>query len=674
MNTSIKKKSSSMEKNEGRNRVVIEHVLPEVDDGRFPVKRVVGEDVVVEADIMADGHDAISCVLRFRKEGEAEWLETSMQPLINDRWRGVFWVSELGRYLYGIEAWVDKFETWHRDLIKKVEAGQDVSVDLMTGAQFIEEASTRASDTDGKRLQAWADELRSRKKLQKNLRSKMDNELTPLMARYPDRRYATTYSKELSVIVDRKKARFSAWYEMFPRSCTNAHDKHGTFRDCETRLPYLARMGFDVVYLPPIHPIGHTHRKGRNNTPATGPEEPGSPWAIGDEEGGHKEIHPQLGTLNDFHHLIAEAEEQGIEIAIDLAFQCSPDHPYVKEHSEWFRHRPDGSIQYAENPPKKYEDIYPLDFETENWQALWKELKDVVVYWIEQGIRIFRVDNPHTKSFSFWAWLIDEIKGSYPEVIFLSEAFTRPKVMYRLAKLGFTQSYTYFAWRNTKWELSQYFNELTQTEIREYFRPNLWPNTPDILTEFLQMGGRPAFMIRLILAATLGANYGIYGPAFELYENQSKEIGGEEYLNSEKYEIKPWDIDKPDSLKELIVRVNRIRRRNAALQNDWSLQFHPINNEQMVCYSKHSEDLSNIIVVVVNLDPHHTHGGWLELPLSTLGLDEKQSYQVYDLLSEARYLWYGPRNYVELDSQVVPAHIFRLNRRVRTERDFDYFM
>ena len=663
-----------MEKNEGRNRVVIEHVLPEVDDGRFPVKRVVGEDVVVEADIMTDGHDAISSVLRFRREGEAEWLETSMQPLINDRWRGVFWVSELGRYLYGIEAWVDKFETWHRDLIKKVEAGQDVSMDLMTGAQFIEEASTRALDTDAKRLQAWAEELRSKKKLQKNLHSKLDNELTPLMARYPDRRYATTYSKELSVIVDRKKARFSAWYEMFPRSCTNAQDKHGTFRDCETRLPYIARMGFDVVYLPPIHPIGRTHRKGRNNTPAAGPEEPGSPWAIGAEEGGHQEIHPQLGTLSDFHHLIAEAEEQGIEIAIDLAFQCSPDHPYVKEHPEWFRHRPDGSVQYAENPPKTYEDIYPLDFETDNWEALWKELKDVVVYWIEQGIRIFRVDNPHTKSFSFWAWLIDEIKGSYPEVIFLAEAFTRPKVMYRLAKLGFTQSYTYFAWRNTKWELNQYFKELTQTEIREYFRPNLWPNTPDILTEFLQMGGRPAFMIRLILAATLGANYGIYGPAFELCENQSKEIGGEEYLNSEKYEIKPWDIDNPDSLKELIVRVNRIRRRNAALQNDWSLQFHPINNEQMICYSKHSEDLSNIILVVVNLDPHHTHGGWLELPLSILGLDEKQSYQVYDLLSEARYLWYGPRNYVELNAQVIPAHIFRLNRRVRTERDFDYFM
>jgi starch synthase (maltosyl-transferring) len=663
-----------MEKDEGRNRVVIEYVQPEIDDGCFPIKRVVGEDVVVEADILADGHDAIACVLRFRKEGDAEWLETLMQPLVNDRWRGIFRVTELGRYLYGIEAWVDKFETWRRDLNKKIEAEQDVSMDLMIGAQLIEEAASRASDTDANRLQAWVDELRSKRTLQKDLHSTLENELAPLMARHPDRQFATTYPKELGVVVDRKKARFSAWYEIFPRSCTGAPGEHGTFRDCEARLPYIVRMGFDVIYLPPIHPIGRTHRKGRNNNPAAGPGEPGSPWAIGAEEGGHKDIHPRLGRLKDFRHLMTKAEEYGIEVALDLAFQCSPDHPYIKEHPEWFQHRPDGSVQYAENPPKKYEDIYPLDFETENWQALWNELKDVVVYWIEQGVRIFRVDNPHTKSFGFWAWLIDEVKRQYPEVIFLAEAFTRPKVMYRLAKLGFTQSYTYFAWRNTKWELSQYFSELTQTEIREYFRTNLWPNTPDILTEFLQIGGRPAFVIRLILAATLGANYGIYGPAFELCENQPKEFGSEEYLNSEKYEIKLWDIENPDSLKELIVRVNRIREENAALQNDWSLRFHPINNEQMICYSKHSENQSNLILVVVNLDPHHTHGGWLELPLSTMGLDDKQSYQVYDLLSEARYLWYGPRNYVELNSQVVPAHIFRLRRRVRTERDFDYFM
>jgi starch synthase (maltosyl-transferring) len=660
-----------MEKDEGRKRAVIENVKPEIDGGRFPAKRVVGEEVVVEADIFADSHDVISCALLYRKEENADWREIPMQSLINDRWRGSFGVTELGRYVYCLEARVDRFETWRKDLNKKVEAGQEVSMDLLMGAQLIEDAASRASGTDAMRLKEWADGMR---KAQQGVPLPLDHEMATLMARYPDRRFATTYARELRVVVDRKKTRFSAWYETFPRSCAREPGRHGTFRDCEAHLPYIADMGFDILYLPPIHPIGRTHRKGRNNNPVAGLEDPGSPWAIGSEEGGHKTIHPQLGTLNDFCHLMAKAKEHGIEIALDLAFQCTPDHPYVKEHPEWFRHRPDGSIQYAENLPKKYEDIYPLDFDTENWQELWTELRNVVLYWIEQGVRIFRVDNPHTKSFGFWEWLIDNIKKRHSEVIFLAEAFTRPKVMYHLAKLGFTQSYTYFAWRNTKWELSQYFSEITQKEVREYFRPNLWPNTPDILTEFLQMGGKPAFMIRLVLAGTLGANYGIYGPAFELCENSPKSVGSEEYLNSEKYEIKHWEIENPESLKDLIARVNRIRRENEALQNDWSLLFHPINNEQMICYSKHTGDLSNVVLVVVNLDPHHTHGGWLEIPMPTLGLDSKQSYQVHDLLSEARYLWYGSRNYVELNPQVVPAHIFRLRRRVRTERDFDYFM
>jgi starch synthase (maltosyl-transferring) len=662
------------EKGEGRKRIVIEHVVPEIDAGRFPVKRIVGDEVVVEADIFADSHDALSCSLLYRKLGDLEWMRTPMQPLVNDRWRGTFSVMALGRYVYGLEAWVDRFETWRRALNKKVEAEQDVSVDLLAGAQLIEHAVERASGEDATRLQAWADGFRSEKKAGGNLQLAMVGELAPLMARYTDKRFATTYARKLEVVVDRTKARFSAWYEMFPRSCANEAGRHGTLMGCAEKLPYIAEMGFDVLYLPPIHPIGGKHRKGRNNNPVAAPEDPGSPWAIGSDQGGHKEIHPQLGTLNDFRHLVARAKETGIEIALDLAFQCSPDHPYVKEHPEWFHHRPDGSIQHAENPPKKYEDIVPLNFETDNWQELWVELRNVALYWIEQGVKIFRVDNPHTKSFLFWEWLIDDIKKHCPEVIFLSEAFTRPKVMYRLAKLGFTQSYTYFAWRNTKWELNQYLSELTRTEVREYFRPNLWPNTPDILTEFLQMGGKPAFMIRLVLAATLGANYGIYGPAFELCESSPKAPGGEEYLNSEKYEIRHWDFENPDSLKDFAARVNRVRREIPAFQNDWSLQFHPIDNEQMICYSKHTDDLSNVVLMVVNLDPHHTHGGWLDLSLSDLGLDSGQSYQVHDLLSEARYLWYGPRNYVELNPQVVPAHIFRLRRRVRTERDFDYFM
>jgi starch synthase (maltosyl-transferring) len=490
----------------------------------------------------------------------------------------------------------------------------------------------------------------------------------------PERRRMTFYPKTLQVVVEPVKARFSAWYEMFPRSGGPVPGVHGTFADCEARLPYIAGMGFDVLYLPPIHPIGTTHRKGRNNAPVCGPGDPGSPWAIGAGAGGHTAVHPELGTLDAFVKFLRQAESHGLKVAMDLAFQCSPDHPYVREHPEWFRRRPDGTIQFAENPPKKYEDIYPLDFECEDRAALMDELKRVVLYWVEHGVRIFRVDNPHTKPLVFWEWLIGEVKRTHPDVIFLAEAFTRPKVMHRLAKLGFSQSYTYFAWRNTAWEIERYFTQLTRTDLVEFFRPSLWPNTPDILTEYLQTGGRPAFIARLALAATLGANYGIYGPAFELCENQAREPGTEEYLNSEKYEIRTWDIDSPDSIKELIARINRIRRDNPALQSDRRLRFHPVDNEQLICYSKHTADYSNVILVVVNLDPHHTHSGWLELPLAELGLEAGTPFQVHDLLSDARYLWHSRRNFIELNPQVAPAHIFRVRRKIRTERDFDYYL
>ncbi len=659
---------------EARRRVVIEGVKPEIDGGRFPIKRVVGEPVVVEADIFADGHDTLSAVLLYRKEGEEGWHEVPMEPLVNDRWRGEFKVTELGRYRYTLEAWVDRFKSWRAALLKKVQAAQDVTVDLMVGARLVAAASRRAVGAHATQLQRWATALDGDGGLDGKLRLALDEELAHLVTLYPDRRWATRYGRELMVLVDREKARFSAWYEMFPRSCSPEPGRHGTLKDCEARLPYVAHMGFDVLYLPPIHPIGHTHRKGKNNTPVAAPGDVGSPWAIGSEEGGYKSVHPQLGTLEDFRRLVARARDLGIEVAMDIAFQCSPDHPYVKEHPQWFQWRPDGTVQYAENPPKKYEDIYPFDFETEDWRALWEELKSVFLFWIEQGVRIFRVDNPHTKPFAFWEWLIGELQRDYPDVILLSEAFTRPKVMYRLAKLGFNQSYTYFAWRNTKWELTQYFTELTQTEVREFFRPNLWPNTPDILTEYLQTGGRPAFMVRLVLAATLGASYGIYGPAFELMESRPREPGSEEYLNSEKYELKYWDIGRQDSLKDFIARVNRIRRENPALHRDWSLRFHSVDNDQLICYSKATDDLSNVVLVVVNLDPHHTHSGWVELPLQALGLDTQQAYQVHDLLTDARYLWQGPRNYVELNPHIVPAHIFRIRRRVRTEGDFDYYV
>ena len=474
------------------------------------------------------------------------------------------------------------------------------------------------------------------------------------------------------MVVDREKARCGAWYEMFPRSCAAESGAHGTFKDGERLLSYVASMGFDILYLPPIHPIGYTHRKGKNNSVTATANDPGSPWAIGSDEGGHKSVHPRLGTLEDFKRFVRKAETLGLEVALDLAYQCSPDHPYVKEHPQWFRWRPDGTVQYAENPPKKYQDIYPLDFTSDQWRELWQELKSVVEFWHEQGIRIFRVDNPHTKPLPFWEWLIGEMKRDHPEMIFLAEAFTRPKVMYRLAKLGFSQSYSYFAWRNTKPEITQYFQELTQTEVREYFRPNLWPNTPDILTEYLQFGGRPAFMIRLVLAATLGASYGIYGPAFELFEARPREPGSEEYFDSEKYEIKHWDRESADSLKEFIARINGIRRENPALQSDWSLQFHEVDNEQIICYTKQTEDLGNVVAVVVNLDPHHVQSGWVKIPVEALRLDA--SYQAHDLLSGARFLWHGEKNYVALDPNMAPAHILRLRRRVRREQDFDYFM
>jgi starch synthase (maltosyl-transferring) len=665
-----------VEELKGKERIIIREVEPEIDGGQFPVKRVVGDRVVVEADIFADGHDVLSALLMYRRGSSRKWLETPMELLVNDRWRGSFVVKELGCYLYTIKAWVDRFKTWRQELEKRVEAGQeDISVNLLEGAQLIAAATQRASKSESRMMQEWAENLQSTHiELGDKVNLALSEQVAQLMERHSDQQFAVTYSRELSVWVDRVKARFGTWYEMFPRSCAPEPGRHGTFKDCEARLPYIAEMGFDVLYFPPIHPIGSTNRKGKNNELKAGPNDPGTPWAIGSEEGGHKAVHPQLGTLEDFRRLVKRAKDYGIEIALDIAFQCSPDHPYVKEHPEWFRWRPDGTVQYAENPPKRYQDIYPFNFETEHWQELWEELKSIVIFWIEQGVRIFRMDNPHTKSFHFWEWLIASVRRVYPDVIFLSEAFTRPKIMYQLAKLGFTQSYTYFAWRNTKWELTQYFTERTEMDVGEYFRTNLWPNTPDILTEYLQFGERPAFMARLVLAATLGANYGIYGPAFELCQNHSREPGSEEYLNSEKYEIKFWDINRSDSLKDFIARVNRVRRENPALQSDSNLWFHTVDNEQLISYSKHTDDLSNIVLVVVNLDPHHIHSGWVELPLDSLGLDFRQPYQAHDILSGARYLWQGSRNYVEINPSICPAHMFRLRRRIRTERDFDYYM
>jgi starch synthase (maltosyl-transferring) len=658
---------------EGRKRIVIENIRPEINNGAFHIKRVIGEKVIVEADIFSDGHDEISAILLYRKENQQEWNEVRMKFIENDRWRGEFVVEEIGRYVYTIISWVDHFRTWQRDLIKKFGAGQDIGPDINMGIEYIVAASGRASHVDQERLQEFCQLFSDEADKEKTVALSGGEELRSLMDNYADREFAKMYEKELSVIVDRKKALFSSWYEIFPRSCAAQHGRHGTFSDCEALLPEIQRMGFDVLYLPPIHPIGRTNRKGKNNSLHVGPEDAGSPWAIGSEEGGHKAVHSELGTIEDFIRLTDRAKEYGLEVAMDIAFQCSPDHPYVREHPEWFRWRPDGTVQYAENPPKKYEDILPLNFETERWWELWNELKSIVIFWIEKGIKIFRVDNPHTKPFSFWEWLIDEIKRVYPEVIFLSEAFTRPKVMYYLAKIGFTQSYTYFAWRNTKWELTQYINELAETDIREFLRPNFWPNTPDILPEHLQYGGRNAFMMRLVLAATLSSSYGIYGPAFELTVNEAVS-GKEEYFNSEKYEIKRWDRDKEGHLKDFIARINKIRIENPALQQTFRINHYEADNENIMFYGKTTDDFSNIILVAVNLDPFHTHAAWVKVPIHKFGIEPNKPYLVHDLLGDDKFIWQGEKNFIEINPHISPAYIFRLRKKLKKEMDFDYFM
>jgi starch synthase (maltosyl-transferring) len=659
---------------DGRKRVVVEHVSPELDAGRFPIKRIVNDTVYVEADVFADGHDHVACRLLYRHEDERNWSSIKMEALGNDRWCASFAVPKIGHYVYTIAGRIDHFDTWRSDLMKRLGAGQDIALELQTGAMMVEQTAKRARGKDAAQLRQWVQILREKSSSEEARDLALDVALAAMMDRYADTSLETKFERELSIVVDREKARFSSWYELFPRSCSPVPGKHGTFADVEARLDYVSRLGFDVLYLPPIHPVGHSFRKGKNNTVTAAPDDVGSPWAIGSEEGGHTAVHPELGTLEDFRHLMQKADEHGLEIALDIAFQCSPDHPWVKEHPEWFRKRADGSIQYAENPPKKYQDIYPLNFESEDWRGLWNELKNVFLFWIEQGVRIFRVDNPHTKAFAFWEWLIAEIKSERPDVLFLAEAFTRPRVMERLAKLGFSQSYTYFTWRNTKEELLEYFRQLTQSETSEYLRPNLWPNTPDILHEYLQTGGRPAFIARLVLAATLGTNYGIYGPAYELLENVPIRQGSEEYLNSEKYQLREWDLNAAQSIASIIGKVNQTRRENAALQTSHRLTFHETDNPHLICYSKQSVDGANTVLVAVNLDPYHVQSGWVMLDMEKLGLDPHGPFQVQDELTENRYLWEGPRNYIELSPDTIPAHIFRILRRVRSERDFDYYL
>ncbi len=656
---------------ESASRVWIEELRPQVDGGRFPIKRTVGEKVEVSAYVFADGHDLLQAVLRFR-HGIADWSELPMDLKTDDRWTAEFQVDEVGSYQYTICAWIDHFATWQRDLFKKFQAGQDVASELLEGAVMVEAAALGALAPDDIWLSKLASLLRRVEPREELVARATDADLTAMMLRYPERSRQTVFTPPLLVTVEPQIARFGAWYELFPRSLTSDPAKSGTFRDVERLVPEIVDMGFDVLYLPPIHPIGRTNRKGRNNSLEAGLDDPGSPWAIGAADGGHKAVHPELGSLEDFDRLVIGAREQGLEIALDLAFQCSPDHPYVTEHPEWFRHRPDGTIKFAENPPKKYQDIYPLFFDCNEWRSLWQELKSIVVFWIEHGVKIFRVDNPHTKPLPFWQWLITEVRNDCPGIVFLSEAFTRSRVMYALAKVGFSQSYSYFTWRNSKQELTAYLTELVETEVSEYYRPNFFANTPDILPEYLQFGGRPAFITRLALAATLSASYGIYS-GYELCENAAV-AGTEEYLHSEKFEIKSRNWENPDNIRAFITRINGIRKDNAALLANNRLAFYSVHNEQLLFYGKSTEDLTNIILVVVNLDPHNVQDGWLEVPLDEFQIKEDEVYQVHELLFDNRFLWHGRKNYVRLDPAESPVQIFLLRRKLRTERDFDYFM
>lgn len=643
----------------GRRRVLIFDVSPSVDSGRYPTKRVQGDLLTVECDLVSDGHDTVAGCVRYREEREGAWNEVPLAPLGNDRYVASFRLPIIGRYQFSVEAWTDEYASWCSGLARKCSAGQDVSVELLAGVAMLEAAALRCAKSNEAEslLLSRAAALVRTAPMSDGADLALETSVRQLMAKHPERRFSTR-SSTLEVVVDPPLARFSSWYELFPRSF-GRDGAHGTFADVEELLPYVASMGFDVLYLPPIHPIGLSFRKGPNNRLEASPDDPGSPWAIGSVDGGHKGIHPELGTEADFKRLVAKANDLGLHIALDIAFQASPDHPYVRRHPEWFMHRADGSIQYAENPPKKYQDVYPFDLSGPAWEALWAELKSVFEVWIARGVRVFRVDNPHTKPIPFWEHCIRALKREHPDVLFLAEAFTRPKLMYALAKVGFSQSYTYFTWRTTSADFKEYLTELTSSPVSNFFRPNFWPNTPDILPEHLQEGGRPMFVVRMILAGTLAANWGIYGPAFELLEHVPRP-GSEEYIDNEKFQLRSWDLQAPHSLKPMITQLNAIRRENSALQSNDNLVFHETDNDKLLVYSKTCSKTHNVILVVVNLEPRYKHSGWLSLKLDALLSNPAEQYEVHDLLSNKRYSWYGARNYVELDPAHVPAHIFRL--------------
>lgn len=645
----------------GQSRAVIENVYPELNGGKHSIKRVVGQTVTVEADILADGHDVVAAMLKYRSKTAKKWQHKPMKPANNGKWQATFVVQQQGFYEYTIEAWIDHALTWQHGTVRKIDDGQQVTSELLEGALYLDKIAPFCTEEEEGYVnyvkQLFTDETRYHEAI---LHVKSEN-LHNLFLKYPTKDFATTYPN-LHVYVDRLKALYSTWYEFFPRSAAQEPGKHGTFEDCIKLLPRVVEMGFDVLYFPPIHPIGEVNRKGKNNATTAQPDDVGSPWGIGSALGGHKSIHPQLGTLEDFLKLVDAAKQQGVEIAMDLALQCAPDHPYVKEHPQWFKWRPDGTVQYAENPPKKYQDILPIFFETPDWQNLWNELLSIVLYWAEKGIAIFRVDNPHTKPFGFWEWLIAEVKKQYPDVLFLAEAFTAPKIMDQLAKLGFTQSYTYYTWRIHKHEIVEYMNELTQTVSREYFTPNFWPNTPDINPYIMQTGNEAVFFTRLFMAATLSSSYGLYGPVFEFIDYEAVP-GKEEYHNSEKYEVKNWDWNRKTRLTYLITILNKIRRHNPALQDFTNIQFCPVENNHLLAYYKATPDKQNQLLMVVNLDPFHRQWGMVRLPFEAMGAHPGEKITMSDLISGNSYVWGSEYNYVELGPEL-PFHLFRIQRNL----------
>lgn len=638
-------------------RIVIENIKPQIDGGAFFVKRIVGQKVIVTADVFTDGHDVIACSVKYKHEKDKGWTEIRMTPTVNDEWTAEFKTEKQGYYTYFIEGWVDYALNWQHGTGRKIDDNQHVKSELLEGAEYINDIIKSTDKTEAAYLKKVAKSFVTEKEYDTAVQEAMSDQLHQIFTKYPTR-FLANRSAELQVYVDRKKALFSTWYEFFPRSASEVDGKHGTFKDCEKLLPRVAAMGFDTLYFPPIHPIGEVNRKGKNNATTAQLGDVGSPWGIGSKHGGHKATHPELGTIADFKSLVEKAKELGIEIAMDYALQAAPDHPYVKDFPQWFKWRPDGTVQYAENPPKKYQDIQPIYFESGDWKNLWKELLDVALFWVEEcGIRVFRCDNPHTKPFYFWGWLIAEIKKKHPDVLFLSEAFTRPKIMHELAKQGFTQSYTYFTWRNTKKELIEYVEELTRTDQKEFYRPNFWPNTPDINPYALQGGNEAVHLQKYFLAATLSSSVGIYGPVFE-YMVSAAMPGKEEYLDSEKYEFRKWDWNISNKLTMVITRINALRKELPSLQQTNNIKFCEADNDQILAYYKWDDDQTDETLLIVNLDPYYSKQAMVRLPIEKIGT---QSVTVSDLITGNSYIWDKEWNFVELHP-ALPFHLFKIKK------------